>query len=104
MLLNEVCSVTWQSNSLILGIGMSVLSFPDVLVFFFILIKGTLFELKCLLTATLAYLGSSTSRNTWHYSNKQSNVMDDDNLNQTQKENDEFKTNEKLVDIYVCII
>ena len=30
--------------------------------------------------------------------------MDDDNLNQTQKENDEFKTNEKLVDIYVCII
>ena len=104
MLLNEVCSVTWQSNSLILGIGMSVLSFPDVLVFFFILIKGTLFELKCLLTATLAYLGSSTSRNTWHYSNKQSNVMDDDNLNQTQKENEEFKTNEKLVDIYVCII
>ena len=104
MLLNEVCNVTWQSNSLILGIGMSVLSFPDVLVFFFILIKGTLFELKCLLTATLAYLGSSTSRNTWHYSNKQSNVMDDDNLNQTQKENEEFKTNEKLVDIYVCII
>ena len=104
MLLNEVCSVTWQSNSLILGIGMSVLSFPDVLVFFFILIKGTLFELKCLLTATLAYLGSSTSRNTRHYSNKQSNVMDDDNLNQTQKENEEFKTNEKLVDIYVCII
>ena len=104
MLLNEVCIVTWQSNSLILGIGMSVLSFPDVLVFFFILIKGTLFELKCLLTATLAYLGSSTSRNTWHYSNKQSNVMDDDNLNQTQKANEEFKTNEKLVDIYVCII
>ena len=104
MLLNEVCSVTWQSNSLILGIGMSVLSFPDVLVFFFILIKGTLFELKCLLTATLAYLGSSTFRNTRHYSNKQSNVMDDDNLNQTQKENEEFKTNEKLVDIYVCII
>ena len=27
---------------------MSVLSFPDVLVFFFILIKGTLFELKSL--------------------------------------------------------
>ena len=104
MLLNEVCSVTWQSNSLILGIGISVLSFPDVLVFFFILIKGTLFELKCLLTATLAYLGSSTSRNTRHYSNKQSNVMDDDNLNQTQKENEGFKTNEKLVDIYVCII
>ena len=83
---------------------MSVLSFPDVLVFFFILIKGTLFELKCLLTATLAYLGSSTSRNTRRYSNKKSNVMDDDNLNQTQKENEEFKTNEKLVDIYVCII
>ena len=104
MLLNEVCSVTWQSNSLILGIGMSVLSFPDVLVFFFILIKGTLFELKCLLTATLAYLGSSTSRNTWNYTNKQSKDLNVDNYDQTQKENQDFKTNEKIVDIYVCMI
>ena len=104
MLLNKVCSFTWQTNSLILGIGISVLSFPDVLVFFFILIKGTLFELKYLLTTTLAYLGSSTSRNTWNYSNKQSKVMDDDNFDQTKQENEEFKTNEKLVDIYVCII
>ena len=83
---------------------MSVLSFPDVVVFFFILIKGTLFELKYFLMATLAYFGSSTSRNTWNYSNKQSKVMDDDSYDQTKQENEEFKTNEKLVDIYVCII
>ena len=54
--------------------------------------------------AILAYFGSSTSRNTWNYSNKQSKVMDDDNYDQTKQENEEFKTNEKLVDIYVCII
>ena len=93
-----------QSNSLILGIGMSVLSFPDVVVFFYILIKGTLFEFKYLLMATLAYFGSSTSRNTWNYSKKQSKNLDDDNHNQTHQENEDFKTSDKLVDIYVCII
>ena len=87
MLLNEVCSVTWQSNSLILGIGMSVLSFPDVVVFFFILIKGTFLELKYFLMATLAYFGSSTSRNTRNYSNKQIKNLNDENYNQTHKEN-----------------
>ena len=83
---------------------MSVLSFPDVVVFFFILIKGTLFELKYFLMATLAYFGSSTSRNTGNYSNKQSKDLDDDNHDQTHSENEDFKTNEKLIDIYVCII
>ena len=83
---------------------MSVLSFPDIVVFFFILIKGTLFELKYFLMATLAYFGSSTSRNTRNYSNKQSKNLDDENYNQIHKENEDFKTNEKLMDIYVCII
>ena len=83
---------------------MSVLSFPDVIVFFFILIKGTLFELKYLLMATLAYFGLSNSRNTWNYSNKQSKDLNVDNYDQTQQENEDFKRNEKIVDIYVCII
>ena len=83
---------------------MSVLSFPDVVVFFFILIKGTLFELKYFLMATLAYFGSNTYRNTGNYSNKQSKDLDDENYDQTHQENEDFKTNEKLMDIYVCII
>ena len=83
---------------------MSVLSFPDVVVFFFILIKGTLFELKYFLMATLAYFGSSTSRNTGNYSNKQNKDFDDENYDQTNQENEDFKTIDKLVDIYVCII
>ena len=83
---------------------MSVLSFPDVVVFFFILIKGTFLELKYILMATLAYFGSSTSRNTGNYSNKQSKDLDDDNYDQTHQENEDFKTNEKIIDIYVCII
>ena len=83
---------------------MSVLSFPDVVVFFFILIKGTLFEMKYLLMATLAYFGSSISRNTWNYSNKQRKDLDGDSYDQTHQESEDFKTNEKLVDIYVCII
>ena len=54
--------------------------------------------------ATLAYFGLSNSRNTWNYSNKQSKDLNVDNYDQTQQENEDFKTNEKIVDIYVCII
>ena len=83
---------------------MSVLSFPDVIVFFFILIKGTLLELKYFLMTTFAYFGKSTSRNTGNYSNRKSKDLEDDNYDQTHQENEDFKTNEKLMDIYVCII
>ena len=91
-----------KSNSLILGIGMSVLSFPDVVVFCFILIKGTFIELKYMFIAILMYLGSTKTNNN---SNKQcKDLADDDEHDQTHKEKEDIKTNEKILEIYVCEI
>ena len=80
---------------------MSVLSFPDVVVFLFILIKGTFVELKCIFIAIIVHLGSKNANND---SNKDCKDLDDDENDQTHQENKDFKTNEKIVEIYVSVI
>ena len=82
---------------------MSILSFPDVIVFLFILIKGTFAELRNVLIDILKYLGYIIPRSDKHYSHVK---MDNSNngICQTRQIYEELERDQELVNLYVSMI
>ena len=82
---------------------MSVLSFPDVIVFLFILIKGTFAELRYILIDVLKYFGYIVPRSDKNYSHVK---MDNSNngICQTSQIYEELEINQELVNVYVSMI
>ena len=78
---------------------MSVLSFPDVVIFFFIIIKGTFIELKYVLTAILLYFGSDVGRK--NDSNQLKDSEDSDE--QIYQEKEQLKAIKKIIKLYVSV-
>ena len=88
---------------MILGTGMSVLSFPDVIVFLFILIKGTFAELRYVLIDVLKYFGYIGPRNDKNYSHVKMNNSND-GLCQSKQMYEDLKRNEEIVKVYVSML
>ena len=82
---------------------MSVLSFPEVIVFLFILIKGTFAELRYVLIDVLKYFGYISPRSDKNYSHVK---MDNSNngICQTRQIYEELERNQELVNLYVSMI
>ena len=78
---------------------MSVLSFPDVVIFFFIIIKGTFIELKYVLTAILLYFGLDVGRK--NDSNQLKDSEDSDE--QIYQEKEQLKAIKKIIKLYVSV-
>ena len=83
---------------------MSVLSFPEVLLFIFIIVKGTFKGLKYLLSTMLSYLRSIGARKDYDDSHEQMVRPLNDVHVQIHHENEELEMNEEIEKNYVSAI